>query len=240
MAAESSFSGCCTAHNCRTFTRFGANVHSYAPPMFGPWHPPAILVHTPHACSYEWVDDDTICASVLPQDLGPPPTKPATPFGPRIEDNSDGKTSQARTYPDLLQSTHDEELFQHYGTSQLVTVKVRARVRTCAGACLSAQHAKQRLQREFISAWRNRIALLHNPTVPPLHHHHLTLQVSTGEVTRLGPPRVYTGASASPDARYLLVSWLERPYSYAGAHAAPLPLTLPFPLSTSHLEPPSQ
>lgn len=41
-----------------------------------------------------------------------------------MEDNSEGKTSQARTYPDLLKSEHDEALFKFYTTSQLVTVSV--------------------------------------------------------------------------------------------------------------------
>lgn len=111
---------------------------------------------------YDWVDADTIVAAVIPPGLGPAPRKPITPLGPKIEDNSSGRKSQARTYPDLLQGPYDEQLFEHYCQSQLVTVKV-----------------------------------------------------STGEVANLGPTRLYTATSASPDGRYLLVSWLERPYSYS-------------------------
>lgn len=33
--------------------------------------------------------------------------------------------AQARTYPDLLASPHDEALFEHYMTSELVLVSVR-------------------------------------------------------------------------------------------------------------------
>jgi len=43
----------------------------------------------------------------------------------------------------------------------------------------------------------------------------VTVKVSTGEVTTIGPTRLYTATSASPDGRYLLVSWLDRPYSYS-------------------------
>lgn len=43
----------------------------------------------------------------------------------------------------------------------------------------------------------------------------MTVKVSTGEVATIGPTRLYTATSASPDGRYLLVSWLERPYSYS-------------------------
>ena len=39
-------------------------------------------------------------------------------------------------------------------------------------------------------------------------------QVSTGEVTQLGDTRLYTSFAPSPDARFLLVAWLERPFSY--------------------------
>ncbi|KAL6776823.1 hypothetical protein ACKKBF_B31065 [Auxenochlorella protothecoides x Auxenochlorella symbiontica] len=112
--------------------------------------------------SYDWMDSDTIIAALIPEDHPTLPVKPATVGGPKIEDNSSGKKSQARTYPDLLASPYDEALFDHLGTSQLVSVKI-----------------------------------------------------STGAVTRLGPSRQYTGAHASPDGQYLLVSYFHRPYSYS-------------------------
>ena len=79
------------------------------------------------------------------------------------QDNSSGRKSQARTYPDLLQGPHDEQLFEYYCQSQLITV-----------------------------------------------------DVGSGAVTHIGAtPRLYTATSPSPDGSYLLVSWLERPYSYS-------------------------
>ena len=75
-------------------------------------------------CSYNWVDDETIVACVLPPGVGDPPPRPRAPLGPKIEDNSSGKKSQARTYPDLLKSPYDEKLFEYFTTSQLVTVSV--------------------------------------------------------------------------------------------------------------------
>jgi hypothetical protein len=39
-------------------------------------------------------------------------------------------------------------------------------------------------------------------------------QVGSGEVRRLGPPRMYSSFAPSPDGRFLLVGWLERPFSY--------------------------
>ena len=46
--------------------------------------------------SYEWVDDDTIAALVVPADRGPPPPQPPAPIGPSILDNTAGRTSQVR------------------------------------------------------------------------------------------------------------------------------------------------
>ena len=40
------------------------------------------------------------------------------------------------------------------------------------------------------------------------------MQVSTGEVSQVGSTRMYTSFAPSPDAKFLLVAWLERPYSY--------------------------
>ena len=42
----------------------------------------------------------------------------------------------------------------------------------------------------------------------------LHVQVYTGEVSQIGKTRLYTSFAPSPDAKYLLVAWLERPYSY--------------------------
>lgn len=72
------------------------------------------------------MDSDTIIAALIPEDHPTLPVKPATVGGPKVEDNSSGKKSQARTYPDLLASPHDEAVFDHLGTSQLVSVKVRS------------------------------------------------------------------------------------------------------------------
>lgn len=44
--------------------------------------------------SYEWVDDATIAALVVPADRGPPPPQPPAPIGPSILDNTAGRTSQ--------------------------------------------------------------------------------------------------------------------------------------------------
>lgn len=42
----------------------------------------------------------------------------------------------------------------------------------------------------------------------------LLSQVYTGEVSQIGETRLYTSFAPSPDANFLLVAWLERPYSH--------------------------
>jgi dipeptidyl aminopeptidase/acylaminoacyl peptidase len=74
---------------------------------------------------FQWMPDgQTILAQIVPQDRGNPPAESRVPDGPIIQE-SDGKKAPAATYEDLLQSPHDEELFDYYTTSQLVLVDTR-------------------------------------------------------------------------------------------------------------------
>ena len=76
-------------------------------------------------CSYHWLDEDTIATFVLPQGRGDPPPKPPAPIGPVVSSNLEGAVTQARTYQDLLKNAYDEELFEHYGTSEIAIVQAR-------------------------------------------------------------------------------------------------------------------
>ncbi len=96
----------------------------------------------------------------VPEDYPAEPKANPVPQGPVITE-SRGRTAPGRTYQDLLQSKHDEALFEHYFTSQLTYVSVNAKER-------------------FI-----------------------------------GEPALINDFSLSPDAKYLLVTRLKAPYSYA-------------------------
>jgi len=93
---------------------------------------------------------------------GAPPEPPAIPAGPEILEGA-GATSRS-TYEarNLLETAHDDALFEYYATSELVIV-----------------------------------------------------DPATGTVTPLGKPAVYTTADFSPDGEYLLVEYLEKPWSHA-------------------------
>jgi hypothetical protein len=57
----------------------------------------------------------------VPSNRGNPPAEPKTPDGPIIQE-SDGKKAPVRTYEDLLENRHDEDLFDYYATAQLTRV----------------------------------------------------------------------------------------------------------------------
>jgi len=74
----------------------------------------------------QWMPDSrTLLIQAVPGGRGNPPTGPKVPEGPIIQE-SDGKKAPVRTYEDLLQDRHDEDLFDYYATSQLEFVHPHA------------------------------------------------------------------------------------------------------------------
>ncbi len=76
-----------------------------------------------------------LLATVVPDGRGDPPPAPRAPEGPVIQQNL-GREAPARTYQDLLENTHDEELFEHYLSSELVTVALDGSLSPVAGPSL--------------------------------------------------------------------------------------------------------
>ena len=75
-------------------------------------------VYTP----FVWLPDNrTLLCTVIPAGFEKPPAKPAVPQGPVVQEAT-GKKAPARTYQDLLKDSHDETLFEHYFTVQVVKI----------------------------------------------------------------------------------------------------------------------
>lgn len=71
-----------------------------------------------------WMPDGaTILARLNPSGRAEEPVASLTPAGPNTQATS-GNTSPLRTYQDLLGSSHDEELFTYFATSQAALISV--------------------------------------------------------------------------------------------------------------------
>lgn len=81
--------------------------------------------------AYTWVDDQTILYKAATATASAAPKKSITPKGPTIQENL-GKAAPSATFQDLIRTPYDEELFQFYGTAQLV--QNRAGIETKIGA----------------------------------------------------------------------------------------------------------
>jgi dipeptidyl aminopeptidase/acylaminoacyl peptidase len=69
--------------------------------------------------SFTWMPDgERLLVKLVPAERGKAPEAPRVPSGPAAQETS-GDRSPVRTFQDLLASPHDEELFEHYATSQL-------------------------------------------------------------------------------------------------------------------------
>ena len=77
---------------------------------------------------FVWMPDGrTLICRTVRAGRGEAPVAPTVPEGPVIQENL-GKVAPSRTYQDLLRNAYDEELFEHYGASQVVRVTVDGRV----------------------------------------------------------------------------------------------------------------
>lgn len=75
----------------------------------------------------EWMPDGKrLLLHLVPAGLGAPPAAPSVPAGPEIQESL-GKAAPAPTFQDLLQSDHDELLFDYYFTKQIAIYDLASR-----------------------------------------------------------------------------------------------------------------
>jgi dipeptidyl aminopeptidase/acylaminoacyl peptidase len=85
---------------------------------------PGVVLNSTYGDPFQWMPNSkTILAQTVVATRGKPPAEPLAPKGPVIQESS-GKAAIIPTFEDLLQSPHDEDLFDYYCTSQLVFVDV--------------------------------------------------------------------------------------------------------------------
>jgi dipeptidyl aminopeptidase/acylaminoacyl peptidase len=79
---------------------------------------------------YDWTpDSESVIVRLVPEGRGAAPIEPRIPSGPVIQENV-GESAPVRTYQDLLEDPHDEALFEHYATSELVRLDLDGDART--------------------------------------------------------------------------------------------------------------
>ncbi len=92
--------------------------------------------------AFQWMPDSkTLLVQTVPTTRGKPPGAPLIPTGPIIQESS-GKAAIIRTYEDMLESPHDEDLFDYYCTTQLAFVDVATGKTTPVGkpAIFTSEH----------------------------------------------------------------------------------------------------
>jgi dipeptidyl aminopeptidase/acylaminoacyl peptidase len=84
---------------------------------------PGVTLNTVYGDAIQWLPDGrTLLCQTIPANRGQPPAPPPVPPGPTVQESAGGKAAPVRTFQDMLQNSHDEELFDYYATSQLALV----------------------------------------------------------------------------------------------------------------------
>ncbi len=76
----------------------------------------------------QWAPDGRIVTLVTPPDRGAEPRNGAVPAGPVVRETRDEETPNP-TYPYLLRTGHDADLFEHYTTSRIAVLERNGRSR---------------------------------------------------------------------------------------------------------------
>jgi dipeptidyl aminopeptidase/acylaminoacyl peptidase len=75
----------------------------------------------------QWRNASSFACRLVVANRGAPPPEPTVPAGPIIQE-SKGRAAPNRTYEDLLESPHDEALFDYYFSSQVALVSLDGRI----------------------------------------------------------------------------------------------------------------
>ncbi len=82
----------------------------------------SLPLNAAHGSPYTWLSNSQmLVAKTVPADRGGAPEEPSVPPGPVVQENL-GAKAPAATYQDLLENAYDEDVFEFYATSQIVTL----------------------------------------------------------------------------------------------------------------------
>ncbi|HEY1381537.1 MAG TPA: prolyl oligopeptidase family serine peptidase, partial [Gemmataceae bacterium] len=87
---------------------------------------PGVRLNAVYGDPVHWLPDGRrLLCQTVPADRRPPPVAPPVPPGPVVQESS-GHAAPVRTFQDLLQNTHDEDLFDYYATARLALVDTQS------------------------------------------------------------------------------------------------------------------
>ncbi|HWK99020.1 MAG TPA: hypothetical protein VNQ55_03695, partial [Parapedobacter sp.] len=87
-----------------------------------------VPVNDAYGSALEWTPDGTrMLVKFVPGDRGSAPAGGDTPTGPFVQENL-GRSAPSRTYQNLLETPHDEALFDYYLTAQLGLVDLQGNI----------------------------------------------------------------------------------------------------------------
>jgi dipeptidyl aminopeptidase/acylaminoacyl peptidase len=104
----------------------GAELWLADPATAPPRQVEAVRLNTVLGDAVQWLPDQRRLLVRLVVGDGPPPRPPA-PTGPQVQQTNAGEKAQVRTYQDLLQDAHDEDLFEYFVRGQLAVVDAATR-----------------------------------------------------------------------------------------------------------------
>ena len=79
-----------------------------------------------HGDTFHWMpDSQSLLCQTIPANRPKPPAESRVPEGPVVQETA-GKVAPIRTFQDLLDSPHDEELFDYYATAQLMLINAKS------------------------------------------------------------------------------------------------------------------
>ncbi len=91
-------------------------------------------INNTYGSAYQWMPNGkSLLVQLVDKNRGDVPEKDLTPTGPIVQESM-GKARPARTYQDLLENQHDEDLFDYYFTSELVKVDLNGNQQKVADA----------------------------------------------------------------------------------------------------------
>jgi dipeptidyl aminopeptidase/acylaminoacyl peptidase len=93
------------------------------------------ILNAAYGAPHRWLSNDTLICKLISTERGELPTKSLIPLAPMIEENL-GRKTPSRTYTNLLESPHDESLFEYYISSSLNKVTLEGESIQIVAPCL--------------------------------------------------------------------------------------------------------